>query len=874
MPNNDFEEKKVQGESVSGADEAKEGDIFFSSDETENVPENDFHTATNEMEAIFDELRSETAIEGNPSESSFDDEEKKDDGFAVNSLPLSPTSQDAFASEEDIADSSGEEYDLDSLNDEEPEENDNTSKGSKRFKVKNKNKSKANNKSTEKPERAKLSFWQGLLRFIIVMACFGIILGCVVGVLTALYLADATAEDNKVLDINQIKLSYATRLMAYDKEKEEWYEYERLYSDENRLWVEYGDLPQSLIKAVVASEDQRFWTHHGVDWKRTAFGFINEYIYRMSESTQGGSTITQQLIKNITSDKAVSGIGGVLRKLREIYRALELEKNYSKEQILEAYLNTVGLGDQVAGIEAAANYYFGKHASDLTMAESAAIICVTKYPSAYNPYLNPDENHRQRNFVLYNMYDYGMITEKEYNMAKAESDAMVFDEANKSTSSGSKVYSFFTDAVIEQVLDDFMNIKGMTYSEAFNELFQGGLTIYLTMDPMVQETVEATAFDKELWPELEYEEDGVTPKNNQIEAAMVVMNYDGEVLGIAGGIREKTVSRSLNRAFSPRQTGSSMKPLAVYAPALELKKIHYSSLIFDQPYNVDENGKPWPRNFSNTYGNSVTVFRGVAQSLNTTAVWTMNLIGADFSFDFLTSSLGFTTLVDSRWDEARGMYLTDRTYSMGLGGLTDGCTVLEMTAAYAIFGDGGVYTTPHFYTQICDKSGDVMLDKTRYITKSAAISEETAEIMNYMLRGVISEGTGTRARYDSKMPLCGKSGTSSDNNDYWFMGLNPYYVCGVWMGYDLNGPMLPYSIHFDTQYAWRNIMSTISEGLETKEFPTTGNIVRATFCVDSGDFASEACPNTRTGYYTRDNMPTATCIHNPAYWEAPADPLA
>ena len=167
-----------------------------------------------------------------------------------------------------------------------------------------------------------------------------------------------------------------------------------------------------------------------------------------------------------------------------------------------------------------------------------------------------------------------------------------------------------------------------------------------------------------------------------------------------------------------------------------------------------------------------------------------------------------------------------------------------------------------------------MLDKTRYITKSAAISEETAEIMNYMLRGVISEGTGTRARYDSKMPLCGKSGTSSDNNDYWFMGLNPYYVCGVWMGYDLNGPMLPYSIHFDTQYAWRNIMSTISEGLETKEFPTTGNIVRATFCVDSGDFASEACPNTRTGYYTRDNMPTSTCIHNPAYWEAPADPLA
>ena len=873
----------------------EDSDIFFTSEDTDVQQDNIvYHTATNEMEAIFDELRSESAGLRNDMSGDTDSisSDLTDDGSADQTAGSGPDTEgsetsgeeDELFSEDGIVlgmepEDSGSFEAADDAADGEEKPNKNKKRSGMNYKQKkeqsekraNEKKAKRNKnveKETQRVEKVRISFWQGLIRFIIIMACFAIILASVVGVLTALYLADATADDSKTLDLNSIKLSYATRLMAYDKEKEEWYEYERLYSDENRLWVEYGDLPQSLIKAVVASEDQRFWTHHGVDWKRTAFGFINEYIYRMSDSTQGGSTITQQLIKNITSDKAVSGIGGVLRKLREIYRALELEKNYSKEQILEAYINTVGLGDQVAGIEAAANYYFGKHTKDLTMAESAAIICITKYPSAYNPYLYPEENHRQRNYVLYNMYDYGMITEREYNKAKAESDAMEFDESNRNASSGSKVYSYFTDAVIEQVLDDFKNIKGMSDAEATNELFQGGLTIYLTIDPKIQETVEATAFDTELWPELEYEDDGVTRKENQIEAAMVVMNYDGEVLGIAGGIREKTVSRGLNRATtSKRQTGSSMKPLAVYAPALELKKINYSSLIFDQPFNTDEQGKPWPRNFSSTYGNSVTVYKGVCQSLNTTAVWTMNLIGADFSFDFLTSSLGFTTLVDSRWDEDRGMYLTDRTYSMGLGGLTDGCTVLEMTAAYAIFGDGGVYTSPHFYTQICDRSGDVILDKTRYITKSAAISEETAEIMNYILRGVIKEGTGTKARYDSPMPICGKSGTSSDNNDYWFMGLNPYYVCGVWMGYDQNGPMLPYSIHFDTQIAWRDIMSTISEGLETIDFPTSGNLIKASFCADSGDYASEACTNVKVGYYTADNKPSSTCIHNPAYWE-------
>ncbi|MBR5501652.1 MAG: transglycosylase domain-containing protein, partial [Oscillospiraceae bacterium] len=243
----------------------------------------------------------------------------------------------------------------------------------------------------KKNANGKRPFWQKFVRFCIVCVCLGIIAGCAAGVAAVLYLVDVTADDNKILNIDQIKLSFATRLMAYNEETGEWYEYERLYSGENRIWIEYGDMPQHLIDAIVSSEDKRFYEHHGVDWRRTIFSFVNEYIYK-TRDTQGGSTLTQQLIKNVTNEKAVSGFDGALRKLREIYRALEMEKNYSKEQILEAYLNTFRLSGQVAGIESAANYYFGKSTDELSVAECAAIIVVTKAPTAYNPYTNPEEN--------------------------------------------------------------------------------------------------------------------------------------------------------------------------------------------------------------------------------------------------------------------------------------------------------------------------------------------------------------------------------------------------------------------------------------------------------------------------------------------------
>jgi len=708
--------------------------------------------------------------------------------------------------------------------------------------------------------RKRASFWQVLVRLFLILICIGILGGCALGVGVTMYIADVTSEDDKVLNLDNIKLSLATSLMVKNSETGEWEEFERIYSGENRVWIDYADIPECLVDALIASEDHGFKTHHGVDWKRTAFALINQ-IFHITDNVQGGSTITQQLIKNITNEKQVSGIDGILRKIREIYRALNMEKNFSKTQILEAYLNTFSLGGQVAGIESAAKYYFGKTTSDLTVEECCAIICITKAPTAYNPYNHPEENKKQRDYILYQMLELGLLTQTQYDAAKARSDEMVFDEANRESGSTSTVYSYFTDVVISEVYNDLMKYKNLSSEEAYDLLYQGGLKIYTTMDPKVQAACEAAAWDDDIWPDYKTDSEG-NRLENQIEGAIVVMNYDGEVVGTAGGIREKTASLSLARGYtSTRQTGSAMKPLAVYAPGIELKKIHYSSL-FPDVASERVNGRDWPRNFDSTYGTPVTVYKAVCKSLNTIAVLTMQLVGVDFSFDFLTSSLGLTTLVDNRWSDAQGKYLTDRTPSLALGGLTDGCTVTEICAAYCTFGNLGVYKAPRYYTIIEDSSGDIVLDKSKFASTNQAMSAQTAYIMNQIMQGVVREGTATAIRKGAKQATAGKTGTSSDNNDFWIVGLNPYYCCAGWMGYDMNGRMTPYSIHYDIQYAVRDVLNTISNDLPVISFERPDGVVTASFCMSSGDYSSAECTSKRTGYYTKDNMPSSTCIHS------------
>ncbi len=713
--------------------------------------------------------------------------------------------------------------------------------------------------------RRRASFWQVLVRLFVFFLCVGIIGACALAVGATLYIAEVTADDYKTLDIDNIKLSLSTLIMVKDPDTGEWVEHERLYSGQNRVWVDYADFPDCLVDAIIASEDIRFRTHHGVDWKRTIFAFLNQFLrlfgINLADNIQGGSTITQQLIKNITNEKEVKGFDGILRKVREIYRALNMEKNYSKTQILEAYLNTFSLGSQVAGIESAAKYYFGKTTSELDLAECCSIVVITKYPGWYDPYISAEDNKIQRDYVLRTMLENEMITQTQYDTAKAKSDVMEFDRSNIDNASTSSLYDYFTDTVIKQVHQDLEKYKNLSSEEAYKLLYQGGLKIYTTMDPKVQASVEKAAWNKDIWPDYKLDSEG-NRLENQIEGAIVVMNYDGEVVGIANGIREKTASLSLLRGYtSARQTGSSMKPVAVYAPAIELKKIHFSSL-FQDIATEKVNGRSWPTNFSNTYGTPITVYKAVAKSLNTVAVQTMQLIGVDFAFDFLTQSLGFTTLVDGRWDDAQGITMTDRTLSMALGGLTDGCTVTEMCAAYASFGNLGVYKSPRFYTLIEDYTGDVVLDKNKVAQTNQAMSPQTAYIMNQILQGVTREGTATAVRKGAKFTTASKTGTTSDNNDFWTIALNPYYCCAGWMGYDQNGKMTPYSLHYDIQYAVRDVLNEITNDLPEKEFERPEGITTASFCLSSGFLTSSGCKSTRTGYYTKDNMPNSHCMHS------------
>ena len=704
--------------------------------------------------------------------------------------------------------------------------------------------------------------WAVFGRVVLTVFCIGVIAMCALAIAAAMYLAKVTANDDELLDLNSLELSYATRLMAYNSENDSWEEYERVYGGENRVWISYEDMPEDLIKVTVASEDQTFWKHHGVNWKRTFTAFLNEYVPpfkgHLYSSTQGGSTITQQLIKNITEETESSGAGGALRKLREIYRAYQLERRYSKEQILEAYLNTIRLGGQVAGIESAANYYFDKTTSELTLAESAAIIVITKYPTAYNPFVDPEANKYQReNVVLWMMHNNGTITDEEYQAALDESATFVFDEPGGSAGGVDHVFSYFTETVIDEVLDDLQEYNGLTYDEAVDLFYTGGLTVYLTVDTSIQEVMEDVAENGTFWPDLEYTTDEETGEqvlaDDQIQAAMVLMNFKGEVLGVTGGIRGKTVSRGSNYAVLPRNTGSSIKPIASYGPALEVDAITYSTMFPDQAI-MTLNDNPWPRNYDNTYGSPVTVYDGVRRSLNTTAVQVLQLIGADFAYDFLTTSLGITTLVDGV-EGSDGSILSDKGIGLTLGDLTYGISPLEMCAAYQIFGNGGTYYTPHTYKKITNAHGEVILDKEKNVQQIQAISEDTAYIMNKILQGVITSGTGTAARYGS-MPLAGKTGTSSDNSDFWCIAMNPYYVMSVWEGYVPTVKYMKTIRPHPTQVAFKEVMSRVCEDLEYKDFPEKpDNVVSAAYCKTTGDLASSSCTDTAIGYYKEENMP-------------------
>ena len=676
-----------------------------------------------------------------------------------------------------------------------------------------------------------------IMRLLVTVFLICVITGCIVATSMVIYVMNFMETDNNV-NLDNVNLSFTTMFYANDENGQPQEVY-RMSGDQNRIEVSINEIPQILIDAYVATEDKRFWEHEGVDWIRTVGVSVRAVL---GKSRQGGSTITQQVVKNVTKDDDVTPV----RKLREIFRALELERNYSKDEILETYLNIIFLGKNIYGVEAACQYYFGCSVSEITVPQAATLAGMTNSPNYRRPDLHPERAKERRDYSLKCMWEAGYITEADYNQYCAEpvvtvdrSNTSTDEEGNTTQSSG--VTSYFTDMVIEDVISDLMEVNNWTRDYANYMLRNGGYRIYMTVDQEMQSYLENKYNDPRTFSQYDLtpNEDGELP-----ESAFVIMNYEGEVLAVVGGKGEKTETLSFNRAtMAKRPPGSSIKPLAVYGPALEYDVINWSTVLNDSPaMKIDD--KDWPSNYEKDYRGDMTVVEALRISRNTIPVKLILQLTTERSVDFMEKKLGFTTLVTSGSQNDYGP-------SLAIGSMTDGVYLRELTAAYATFGNGGVYYSPVSYTRIEDASGNVVLDNTP--KKTRAFSEGTASIMNRLLKVVCTEGTGRESNIGA-MPVVGKTGTTQDYNDMSFVGLTPYYVAGVWTGYD-TPEMLPYKSMYDTDTIWSNVMGELHADLEVKDFALSENIVQMEYCTYSGLAATSECPEKKMGYYKANAKP-------------------
>lgn len=687
------------------------------------------------------------------------------------------------------------------------------------------------------------------------------------------YLAAATANDDLWLDLDQIP--YKTSTILYAKNTEgEWEEYSTLPCTQNKIYVDGSAITDDLRHAFVAVEDQDFYRHHGVNLKRTAFAVFNETVHAVTGKypggvKQGASTIDQQLIKNLTREDEATGAMGYLRKVKEIYRAYKLDAKYDKDVILNAYLNTISFTDNTAGVEAAALKIFGCHASELTLAQSASLAAITRSPARYNPETHPEEHLARRNYVLGQMLEEKYITQQQHDDAVAQP---LVTTGNGDPLIDKTPTDWFTDLVMEEVITDLAREKSISRTEASRLLYNGGLRIYTTVVPALQTAMSKTLESGALYPQptvtitkplTDQDEAPILDENGvqQIgevavtpQAAMVSLNYQGEICAVAGGLGKKTTSRSYDRAtMAVRQVGSTMKPIGAYALALQNDKINWSSAFLDtavKKIKDETTGEKidWPRNFSKTYSQeNILVADALARSINTIAVRVGEKAGIGNIYRFTTGQLGITSFI--RKDKAAA--------PMVLGASTYGVSPLQMAAAYSMFGNGGSYTTPHCYTSVQRATG-IELIRPEIETKQV-LDSDTAYIMNRLLKGVMS-GEGTAAGYSVAGPMesIGKTGTTSDDRDHWFIGLTPYYVTASWYGYDDNLSLaVNYRAHPPT-LAWRTVMLAAQTNLPDIAFPTDDTVVEKQYCTVSGALAGPNCP-AATGYYKADALPADTC---------------
>lgn len=686
----------------------------------------------------------------------------------------------------------------------------------------------AKGKARQKKPRSKRghAIKMALLALFSVMVLTGVIVLSYV----AVYVASFTNGD-VAIDLDEYKANQNQTTIVYAKNSAgEDVEMARLHGKENRIWQSIDEMPEMLPKAAIALEDKRFPDHKGVDWFRTLS-------VTLRSTGSGGSTITQQLIKNLTGQNEVTFV----RKFNEILSALSLEKHYSKKTIIEAYLNTLYLGEGCYGVKTAAEKYFGKDVKDLNIAECASLVSITKAPTLYDPLINPEENKERQKTCLENMLEQGYITQAEFD--EAVSYEMVFTNspnykpAANSTAPAevkTEIQNYYVDYVIERVIEDLMQQQGYSKDQATNMIYYGGLKIYTAADVDVQSKMESIYTSRSKM------------QHAEAQSAMVIMDYQGRIVGMSGGAGEKKTNRGFNRAVDmTRSPGSSIKPLAVYSPAIETGQFYWSSMINDSPIYV--RGSLWPgQNAGGGFSKQdVTLQYGLMKSLNMIAGRVLDGITLDTAYTYATQKFRLSTLQTS-----------DKDYSpLAMGSMSYGVTPLEMAAAYAAFGNGGNYYQPYCYYKVTNRDGSKVYLQTTPISEKA-LDPATADVMNELLRTVVSGGTGTAASV-SGFQTFGKTGTTDDNKDKWFCGGTPYYVGAVWYGFDkgknMGGTTAANNI-------FKAVMDSVHKGLSAKTFEKSGQSEMLKYCTKTGLLASDKCQGTAVGWYRKDKKPEVCTV--------------
>lgn len=761
-----------------------------------------------------------------------------------------------------------------------------------------------NSKSVKFSKMVLLAFLKAFLicclGAVIIVGCMGI--GMFKGVL-------ASAPDISNLDVTPS--GYAT--IVYNAEGKQ---ITKLVStNSNRSYVGMESIPQDMADAFVAIEDARFYEHNGIDIKGIAraavIGIKNKFKF-----SEGASTITQQLLKNNVFDDWVTEknlVNKFKRKFQEQYLALELEKRMSKEDILELYMNSINLGQNTLGVQAASMRYFNKPVSELNLSECTVIAAITQNPTKYNPISHPENNVKRRNKVLNDMLEQGYITESEYNTAMADDVYSRIKTVNETIDKDS-VNSYFVDALIDQVIKDLIEEKGYNETQAYNLVYSGGLQIYSTQDPKIQAICDEVYQNEENYPSnvkwyLNYEltildsnDEYINHSTEMLKAYFMQSNakynllytsqddayadieeykaavlksgdtvyaenitltpqpqvsisvedqHTGYVVALVGGRGTKSASRTLNRATNTtRQPGSTFKVVSTYAPALDSAGMTLATVQNDAPYNY-ANGRPVSNWYGDNYKGLCSLRYGIEQSLNIVAVKTLTQITPQLGFDYL-KNFGFTTLVERKEvTNANGEVeiYSDIQQSLALGGITDGVTNLELNASYATIANGGVYIEPALYSQILDHDGNVLLDRTEPETRRV-IKETTAFLLTDAMVDVVTKGTGGSVNFGN-MAIAGKTGTTTDYKDVWFSGYTPYYTATTWTGYDNNVTLEKSNGERNlSKTLWRAVMSRIHEDLSNESFTKPSGLVTATVCSKSGKLPiAGICDQTLTTEY-------------------------